>query len=288
MRAHRSFLVSLLSLFATSTAAALALAPREARAEWDPVMHRSDLGVDMYLWPARDRGIGGPVVPFVQFEPTDNLFINLRFPVATALDPGDRFRAGLGNPTFSIWYSDISSRLTWYVGGRASLPAGLVSDTNWRYSLDHSSRAMGLYDLYLWATDTAPFGALGGIEARLARIFVLRVGGDLTFYPTLRGRRRIGGEYDAGDFGAMFQIKVEGEFQSRSGPGGGLAVMTWADPTLRYGDRAQTLLMPYFAYDTQRSFFMRVGALVAMDPPLGFGLDRGNVASLYLQFGGHL
>jgi hypothetical protein len=251
-------------------------------------MHRSDAGVDIYLWPARGFGTAAPVIPFIQFEPTDNLFINLRFPVSTAIDAGDRFRAGLGNPTFSLWYSDISGKLTWYVGGRASLPIGLVRSGGWRYALDHASLAMGLTDVYLWAWDTLPFGALGGIEYRFADFFVLRAGGDLTFYPTLRGRRSLGGAYEAGDFDAVFQGKLEAEFQSDSGAGGGLAVMTWAIPTFRYGDRAQTLLMPYFAYDTQRTFFMRVGGLVAVDRPLGPGLDRGRVASLYLQFGGHM
>jgi hypothetical protein len=285
MHAPRCLLVP---LFAILAAAPVALAPGEARADWAPLMHRSDIGVDMYLWPTRDVGTAGPVIPFVQFEPTDDLFINLRFPVATWIDPGDDFRAALGNPTFSIWYSDTSGRLTWNVGGRASLPVGSVDSGSWRGSIDAASVAMGLYDVYLWAWDTLPFGGLGGIDWQASRIFALRAGGDVTFYPTLRGRRRFGGAYDTGDFDVVFQGRVDAEFQSNSGAGGGVSLMGWAIPTFRYGDRAQTMIMPYFVYDSQRTFFMRVGGLIALDRPLGPGFDRDRVASLYLQFGGHL
>jgi hypothetical protein len=282
MSASRWFVASVL---AVSAAAPVLLAPGEARAEWDPIMHRSDAGVEMYLWSARGYGTTTPVIPFFQVEPAPELFLGFRFPVALAYY--HRVYAGLGNmPAFSIWYSDVVGKLTWYVGGRIAGPLGLIDDRGWRTATGSAAGAMGGYDLYLWAWSTLPFGALGGIEYRFADFFVLRAGGDVMFYPGIGGRER----YFAGrggDFDVVIQTKVEPEFQSEIGVGGGISVMAWAAPTW-YGDYAQVLLLPYFAYDSQKTFFMRVGALLALDRPLGPAFDRGGVASIYLQLGGHL
>lgn len=272
----------------TAAAAAVLLGSTEARADWDPIMHRSDAGVDLYMWPwsrySYRSAFAASAVPFVQFEPTDQLFINLRFPVGVGFDST---RFGLGNPTFAMWYSDIKGDLTWYVGGRASLPMGMIRDNGWRDAIYVGAGTMGFWDAWLWATDTLPFGALGGIEYRFTDWFVLRAGGDLGFYPSLRRGRQYGGVYRSNDFDVTFQARVDAEFQSRVGAGGGVSLMTWVIPTGSV-DVAQTMAMPYFVYDSQKTFFMRAGFLLALDRPLGPAFDRGGLASLYLQFGGHL
>ncbi|AKT36065.1 hypothetical protein [Chondromyces crocatus] len=273
--------------FVLSVAAAAAvptlLSAREARAEWDPIMHRSDAGVDLYLWSARFTGTSIAAVPFVQWDVARNLYLGLQFPVGVGFDST---RAALGNPTASLWYSAQKKDLTWYVGGRVSLPLGMIEGRDWRYALGGSMLAMGGWNPFLWATDTLPIGGLGGIEYRFTNWFVLRAGGDLGVYPSLRRTRNFG-LVRSGDFDVALQLKVEPEFQSRSGAGGGLSLMTWLVPTAS-GDIAQTLISPYFVYDTQRTFFMRAGALLAVDRPLGPAFDRGQVASVYLQFGGHI
>ncbi|AUX48385.1 hypothetical protein SOCE26_099190 [Sorangium cellulosum] len=300
MRTPRRWLHAL--ALAVSAAAPLLSAPSEALA-WHPPVHRSDAGVDLHLWSARYWGTAVAAVPFVQFEPTPDLFINLKFPLALSLNgPGDledtrdQSRAGLGNPMFSIYYSDIDRKLTWYAGGRAGLPLGMVDDYDWRWSLARGSEAMAYYDLHLWARDSLPFGGLGGIEYRFGRAFVLRAGGDLTFFLPMRdGGARVGidGIDDSDDMDVVFQAKVEPELQSRAGFGGGLSLRTVWVPSSIYDDRGQVSLMPYFVYDSQKSFFMRAGLLLALDEPLGPAFDRGrfdrrSVASLYLQFGGHI
>jgi hypothetical protein len=273
---------------AASALTPLLAAPSEARADWDPVVHRSDAGAELYLWSARRHGSSLAAIPFVQLELTPNLFLNMRFPVATVLDgPYDDVNGGLGNPTFSIYYSDIDGRLTWYAGGRISAPLGLVDGTGWRHATSSAAYAMGLYDAFLWATDTLPLGGIGGIEYRFARSFVLRAGGDLALYPPIGDRRRYIGFRRSDEFSAVLQTKVEPELQSRSGFGGGMSLMTVWSPS-DDGDNAQVSVMPYFAYDSQKKFFMRVGALLALDAPLGPAFDRERVASLYLQLGGHL
>jgi hypothetical protein len=282
MSASHWFVASVLAVLAATP---VLLVSSEAHAEWDPVMHRSDAGAEMYLWSADFVGTTTPIIPFFQVEPTPDLFLGFRFPVA--LTYLNRFNAGLGNlPAFSIWYSDIAGKLNWYIGGRVAGPLGLIDDNGWRTATGRAAGAMGGYDLFLWAWDTLPFGALGGIEYRFADFFVLRAGGDLMFYPGLGGNDRFFAGR-GGDFDVIFQTKVEPEFQSDIGVGGGLSVMAWAAPTWA-GDYAQILLLPYFAYDSQKTFFMRVGALLALDEPLGPAFDRGRVASIYLQLGGHL
>ncbi|HSN98844.1 MAG TPA: hypothetical protein VLS89_11185 [Candidatus Nanopelagicales bacterium] len=271
------------SILAASAASPVLLSTGEARAEQDPIMHRSDAGVDLYLWSTRSFGTTITAVPFVQWDPTHNLFIGLRFPTVIGFDPT---RAGLGNPTFSIWYSDISGDLTWYAGGRASLPMGLVEDRDWRGVVGNGAYSMGFWDVYLWALDSLPIGGFGGIEYQFTHWFVLRAGGDLGLYPSLR-RSRDFGAVRSGDVDVVLQLKAEPEFQSRSGAGGGISLMTWVIPTAS-GDIAQTLVSPYFVYDPRRTFFMRAGALLALDRPLGDAFRTGGVFSGYLQFGGHL
>lgn len=281
-----------LSKFAlTASAAALILAaPSEAGADWRPVVHRADAGAEVYLWSARRFGTSLAAIPFVQFDVSPHVFLNMRFPVAMSFDNDDNGNdaaAGLGNPTFSIYYSAVNGRLTWYAGGRVSAPFGLVDGNSWRYANLSAALAMALYDPYLWASDTLPIGGLGGIEYRFARFFVLRAGGDLTFFPPLGDGRRYVGFSRTDEFGAALQAKVEPEFQSRSGFGGGMTLTTvWFATEDR--DNAQVAVMPYFAYDSQKTFFMRVGALLALDAPLGPAFDRDRVASVYLQLGGHL
>lgn len=282
-----------LQAFALAIAAAVPLlaAPTEAQAQaWHPPVHRSDAGVDTYLWSARTYGTTLAAIPFIQFEPTPDLFINLRFPLALSINryffPEEKTRAGLGNPMFTIYYSDISGKLTWYAGGRAGLPLGLVDDVDWRVATSSAMSAMALYDLHLWMPDTLPFGGLGGIEYRFARWFVLRAGGDLTFLPYI-GSDVPPAIRKADEFDVVFQTKVEPEFQSRAGFGGGVALMTAWYATAD-GDNAQVSLMPYFVYDSRKTFFMRAGALLALDEPLGPAFDRRKVASIYVQLGGHI
>ena len=277
-------------LAASAAAAVMLAAPSGARAEWAPVVHRSDAGAEVYLWSANRYGTSLSAIPFVQFDVSRNLYLNLRFPAAVSLDSdynNNDAAVGLGNPTVSLYYSAVKRRLTWYVGGRVSAPFGLVDSDGWRYATSSAAASMALYDPYLWATDTLPFGGMGGIEYRFAPVFVLRAGGDLMFFPSLGNRRRYIGFTRSGEFGAELQGKLELEFQSRAGFGGGMALTTVWFPTDNY-DNAQVAVMPYFAYDSQRTFFMRVGALLALDAPLGPAFDRGQVASIYLQLGGHI
>ncbi|XXT18580.1 hypothetical protein WME94_50965 [Sorangium sp. So ce429] len=278
------------------SAAAPLLAAAPAAHAWDPPVHRSDAGVDLYLWSAQYNGTSLAAVPFVQFEPTPDLFINLQFPVALSIDSRrggldlrSESRAGLGNPTFALYYSDIDGKLTWYAGGRLSLPLGAVDDADWRWATSSAGRAMALYDTHLWAADALPIGGFGGIEYRFGRPFVLRAGGDLTFFPSLSDEPRRVGYLGSNDLDVVFQAKVEPEFQSRAGFGGGVSLrMAWVPTAPDVIDDAQTSLMPYFVYDSQKTFFMRAGLLLALDEPLGPAFDRERVASLYLQFGGHI
>jgi len=53
------------------------------------------------------------------------------------------------------------------------------------------------------------------------------------------------------------------------------------------GDRAQTALEPFVGYEPRGSgFFARLGCLVALDTPAGFGFNRDKVATVRTTLGG--
>jgi hypothetical protein len=82
---------------------------------------------------------------------------------------------------------------------------------------------------------------------------------------------------------------AEFELLANMGVGGGVRLQGVFFPTEEgsSADRAQLAFEPYFAYEPEpRGFFARVGLLVAADPPLGFGFDRGRVATLRATLGG--
>lgn len=51
------------------------------------------------------------------------------------------------------------------------------------------------------------------------------------------------------------------------------------------GTTAQTALEPFFAYQKEKGFFARLGLLIALDNPYGFGLDEEKLATLRLSLG---
>jgi hypothetical protein len=79
----------------------------------------------------------------------------------------------------------------------------------------------------------------------------------------------------------------EFEGLSSGGVGGGLrfqaAIVLTGDDS--QDDKAQTALEPFFAYQKEKGFFARLGLLIALDGPYGFGLDERKLATLRLSLG---
>jgi hypothetical protein len=85
-------------------------------------------------------------------------------------------------------------------------------------------------------------------------------------------------------------MEVHNEIEARApiGVGGGMhlqGVFISDDPS-NDNDAAQLAMEPYFVYEPIRGFYARAGLLVALDSELGFGFNRGKVATIRIGLGG--
>jgi len=120
-----------------------------------------------------------------------------------------------------------------------------------------------------------PLFATGGLEWQLQPLFVRGSLEPLFFIPT-----------DGGDLAVGSQQRVEAELKANVGVGGGLALQAVTAFT-DAADRAQTSAEAFFSYDDAEDFFLRLGVLLALDEPLGFGFDEGKVLTVHLKLGGY-
>lgn len=237
-----------------------------------------------------------PIIPFVQFELNPNLVLDFHLPISVTVnghvDREDKLLLGLGNPTVGITYLTTSSGLTWFIGGRLSLPLAGASDSRtWTTSNLASALAMTLWDLHYWAYKFLPVGARGGFEYASKNTIFFR--GELA--PTLY----IPVNSDEANFvGATerktelyYQLRVELEGRAASGWGGGAGLQVFHAATqgdFIGKDNAQGAFEPFVSYDSSTTF-ARLGCLIALDTPLGLGFDSGplKVAALRLAVGSH-
>ena len=94
-----------------------------------------------------------------------------------------------------------------------------------------------------------------------------------------------------------FLVEVTNDFELRAlmGLGGGIRLQAAAVATDNFGysgpggvDRFQAAFEPYFVYEPvgRKGFFIRAGALIAADNPLGFGFKRDGLATFTVSGGG--
>ena len=298
MRRH---LLGLLVVLSTSlaTATPASAGPSDVdhdRADDDlPLIAGSRGGVDVFWWSAKGVESALPLVPFVQFELSPSLVLDLHVPIGFVVNAHirgeDKAIFGLGNPTVGLTYFTTSNRLTWFIGGRASLPiAGLNDSRTWLTANLFSAVSMALYDLHYWAYKYLPIGARGGFEYATKNNLFFRGSLEPTVYIPLNAD-------EAGIVGAaqrktqlFYQLRVELEGRSDSGWGGGAGIQIFhavtEGDTLGRGDNAQGAFDPFVSYDSGTTFG-RLGCLIALDTPLGLGFDRGKVAALHMTLGTH-
>jgi len=302
-RSLLGLLVVLASLLATAAPASAGpgSAVRESDVDHDraddelPLIAGSRGGVEVFWWSAKGVESALPLVPFVQFELNPNLVLDIHVPISFVVNAHirgeDKAILGLGNPTVGLTYVTTSNGLTWFVGGRASLPlAGMSDSRTWLQSNLFGAIGMSLYDLHYWAYKYLPVGARGGFEYQTKNSIFFR--GELapTIYVPLDSDQ-------AGIVGAaqrktqlFYQLRVEMEGRADSGWGGGLGLQVFhavtEGDTLGRGDNAQGAIEPFLSYDSS-STFGRLGCLIALDTPLGLGFDKGKVAALHLTLGTH-
>ena len=260
-----------------------------------PLIAGSRGGVDVFWWSAKGVESALPLVPFVQFELSPNLVLDLHVPIGFVVNAHirgeDKAILGLGNPTVGLTYFTTSNHLTWFIGGRASLPLAGVNDSRtWLIANLSSALSMALYDLHYWAYKYLPIGARGGFEYQSKSSLFFRGALEPTVYIPLNAD-------EAGTVGAagrktqlFYQMRVELEGRAASGWGGGAGIQIFhavtEGDTLGRGDNAQGAFDPFLSYDSSTTFG-RLGCLIALDTPLGLGFDRGKVAALHMTLGTH-
>ncbi len=94
---------------------------------------------------------------------------------------------------------------------------------------------------------------------------------------------------------AQLSLEHAGELEVRApfGLGGGLrfqAVFLLTDGLSGNGaDHAQTAVEPFVGYEPPGAgFFARLGMLVAIDPPLGYGFEKDKLTTFHVEVGGKL
>jgi hypothetical protein len=304
MRRHLlGLLVVLSSLVATAAPASAApgSAVRDSDVDTDrgdselPLVAGSRGGVEVFWWSAKGVESALPLVPFVQFELSPKVVLGFHVPISFVVNGHirgeDKALLGLGNPTVDLTYVSTANQLTWYVGGRASLPLAGASDSRpWQQANVASAFAMTLYDLHYWAYKYLPVGVRAGLEYQLKNDVFFRGAFEPTLYIPIDSNEAgvVGGATRKTLF--FYQLRVEMEGRADSGWGGGLGLQVFhalsEGDTFGRGDNAQGAIEPFLSYDSSTTFG-RLGCLVALDTPLGLGFDRGKVAALHLTLGTH-
>jgi hypothetical protein len=278
-------------------AAALALftlAPAAAEAQWRSKFQGNRLGGEFDWW-GTERSDSLTWGLIGQIELVETLHLDFDFPFtygAFEIDLGplgdsiteDAF--ALGNPTVGVHYADtLIPTVALLAGGTISVSPNLdpALDTRLATYLGAASRAA--FDQHRLTAEYLFIRPRVGVEVRFASVFYYR--GDLcpvVWIPI--------GE-NADDAELVIDQGNEIEARADMGLGGGLRFQQALFPTTDDNgifdddvDRAQTALEPYFVYEPDKGFFARLGLLVALDEPLGFGFDDGNVATLRVQLGG--
>jgi len=272
-------------VFTLAMICVLSTTTRSQAQEWLPIHDRSQAGGDIYVWSAEFVATTMPLVGFFNIGLTPDLYLDIQAPFGQNF--GDEISVGVGNPTFGMhWADQVADPLTLHLGGGISAPLASLDDDDWQYANGLSSLAMAFHDSYLWLIDYVPLHGDFGIElhpideiyfrADLEPIIAIPLDG--------RGRRRSVIGPSTRDVELILQNTIEFEARGDSGLGGGVALLpVWVGT--QGGDNFQSSIEPFFSYDNG-VFFMRIGTLLALDRPLGFGFDRGRVATLHARLGG--
>jgi len=284
---------SLLTAAALSLPLALATSAGAQEGAWIPKAQGNRIGVDIDLWPTDNaNAVGFGIVG--QFRVARSAYIDFDVPWAVwdYRVPGLRDRNSafvFGNPTVGAhWADTLSDRVSAHAGGSLTISTRISGD---RLIIDpddiehYGARSALTYsrafaDVHRFIPDRMLLRGKGGIEVRLASVAYYR----LDIVPVIA--IAVGERANQSDF--ILEVHNEFEARSRKGIGGGVRLQTVFLATDPFNDRDafQAAIEPYFAYEPLRGFYARLGILVALDEPLGFGLNENKLASFRVSLGG--
>ena len=265
---------------------------------WKPMM-RQGAGIEVYWFSSKNFGSTFPMIPYAVLEVSKNILLDVHLPFSATssagLGPGSgKAGAGIGNPTVGLTYVTTEGRTSWHIGARISAPlAGASDEVGWQVSNLLAAVSMATYDIHYWARKYVPIGMRAGVDYQAKPGVFFRGSIDPTIYVPVGDEPVSFRDVPERTTRFYYQMRLEVEGRYDSGWGGGLgaqlvhAVIT-GDGTDAIGDKdnAQGALEPFVSYDSA-STFARLGFLLAVDSPLGPGLDPDKVAALRLNLGSH-
>ncbi|WP_437309519.1 hypothetical protein [Sorangium sp. So ce388] len=180
-----------------------------------------------------------------------------------------------GNPSIGLHYSASVLPMLMLVGGlSASLPITQDPSDGTKAAAAAALAVRGYFDSQRALLEHVPLRARGGIELRLIEAFHVRSDLVAVFaIPT-----------DGGD--TEFFIEQGNEAELRSLGGFGVGARLQAAFPLTETDKLQLAAEPFVGVEPPTSgMYFRAGLLVALDEPLGFGLEQGKLATVRVALG---
>lgn len=240
----------------------------------------------MDVWPAEDFA----AVMFgaeLQLRVANRVYLDVSISGAAAQSDfltGDDVKLAYGNPTVGAHYAgDVTRDFHFFVGGTLTLPFLHDPDGDVAAAAFTTAGIRGYYDADRFLLGSMAVRAMGGIEWNFVDPLYLRA----EVRPVIYIRTRDVGFVGLGDDAELFiehAVEFEGRFRNGFGMGARLQAVGLVTVD---GDQAQVVFEPFIAVTPrQRGFYMKLGFPLALDEPLGFGLDRNRLAAGRISLGG--
>ncbi|MGK3994894.1 hypothetical protein [Sorangium sp. So ce1024] len=180
-----------------------------------------------------------------------------------------------GNPSIGLHYATSILPMMMLVGGlSASIPITQDPSDDTKAAAAAALALRGYLDSQRALLEHVPLRARGGVELRPIEAFYVR--SDLVAMFAI----------PTGDGETEFFIEHASEAELRSVGGFGIGARLQAVFPLTQTDKIQLAAEPFVGLEPPTSgVYFRAGLLVALDEPLGFGLDQGKLATVRVALG---
>ncbi|WP_437736877.1 hypothetical protein [Sorangium sp. So ce1335] len=181
-----------------------------------------------------------------------------------------------GNPSIGLHYVASIFPMMMLVGGiSASIPITQDPSDDTEAAAAAARAVRGYFDAQRTLLEHVPLRARGGIELRPIEAFYVR--SDLVAMFAI----------PTGDGETEIFVEHASEAELRSVGGFGVGARLQAAFPLTQTDMLQLAAEPFVGVEPPTSgLYFRAGLLVALDEPLGFGLDQGKLATVRVALGG--
>ncbi|MBK8259382.1 MAG: hypothetical protein IPK82_42845 [Polyangiaceae bacterium] len=272
-------------VIAAAGLASFAVSTTAFAGDFDPWFAASRAGGFIDVWPAEDL----TAVMFgaeLQFHLRKSVYLDVSVSGAVAENffTSREVRFAYGNPTIGAHYAgQVTRNFHFFVGGTFTLPFLHDPDVDVVGAAYYPSLMRGFYDYDRFAVGSMALRAMGGFEWNFIEPFSLRA----ELRPVIHIRTRDTFGTPLADDAELF-IEHAAEFEGRFNNGFGLGARIQAVGVVTEGgDQAQVMFEPFLALTPKkRGFYMKLGFPLALDQPLGFGLDRDKLATGRIALGG--